>query len=116
MAMRILDTMRTSNAVVWSGADPDGYGKTSFSDPKEIRVRWQSKVEIFRSDAGVDEVSEAQVFPGEDLSNGDYLYHGDLSSLTQAQKDNPQGIAYKVRAIEKIPTLDGTQFLRKVFL
>lgn len=116
MGMRIIDTMRTSTAVVWSKASPDGYGKTSFGNPKEIIVRWQNKMEIFRNDAGQDEVSEAQVFPGEDLSNGDYLFEGELSDLAQSQKNNPQAIAYKIRAWAKIPTLDGTQYVRKAYL
>lgn len=115
MGMRIIDSMLVQTAVVWKNPSPDGYGKYTYDSPTEISVRWQDKQELYRNEAGEQVPSEAVVFVGEDLDVGDILYYGEISDMDSSGV-NPEDTGHRIKSWEKIPTLDGTQFVRKCYL
>ena len=104
-------------AVAWTTATPDGYGGYTFSSVDEIDCRWNEKQELFINAQGQEELSRAIVYVNQDMEVGEYLYLGSEDDL-DSDHDDPQVIedAYIIKAFQKIPSIDGTEFLRRCWL
>jgi len=103
-------------AVYWERLTPDGLGGWTWEDPVEIAVRWESIVEKYTDVNGVERRSQAKVFLEQDISEGDYLYLGDLDDITSGSLPGNTKGAFQVRRFDKIPDLAGTEFLRRAWL
>lgn len=117
MAIGLLTKMFIENIVWWSqSGSEDGFGKAVFSSPVEIEGRWVKKRELFRSVNGKEEVSNAIVRTDRYIAVGDYLYRGDLDSVSNVSDPRTLAGAYEVRDAQDVPTFRGTQDYRKAIL
>src|SRR6056297_2281055 len=106
-------------AVYWGSPTTDGFGKLSFADPIEIDVRWEDRNELYVNATGKESVSKSIIYSNsQDFENDGYLYLGELSDLSTAQKSNPQSIstAWSIKAHYKKPDIGGNVYFRKVWL
>lgn len=106
-------------AVYWGSPTPDGYGGYAWATPVEVNCRWQEGVKVVVTSDGKEVISTAQVWVDRDMSEGDMLWLGSLSSLTSAQQADPTTLqdAYTVKRVEKTPELGKSgNYLRKVYL
>ena len=104
-------------AVWWSRNSPDGYGDYDWDDPVEIAVRWEQKSELKVDINGEQFATKAEVLLDTDIVIGDRLLLGDLDDITSASS-GPASMegALEVKAFEKIPSIDGTEFVRTAWL
>lgn len=114
--MDILDDMRRQKAVYWPPGGFDDFGKVSYGDPQEIRVRWEDINEAFTTPGGQTLQSRAKVYAGQDLELQGYLWLGRKSQLTDAAHPKNNENAYEIKRFDKLPTVDGDEFLRTAYL
>lgn len=101
-------------AVYWAPTAEDRYGRPGFSSPVEIRCRWEDVNEEFVTAQGTNAISFAHVFVDRDLRNGGALWLGSLASSDSTPSNNA---GYQlIRRFDKLPSLDGSVFLRKAYL
>lgn len=105
-------------AVFWAKDSVDGYGQITYSAAVSLDVRWQESSKLFISQTGKEEVSSHVVYAETSIEFDDYLWLGDLSSLSAAQKADPMLVerALPVRGRNKSYDLQGGTFVSKVFL
>lgn len=109
-------------AVYWAAPTIDGFGKKTFPAPVEIDCRWVDKAENFNDTQRTETVliSRSIVNTLIDVQRDGYMYLGLLSSLTTAQKADPETTlqtAYPIKKFDKVPTItDPGYFVRKAYL
>lgn len=112
----IIENMLKQTCVYWGSPTPSGYANQStYADAVEISCRWSLKKELYRNQNGEEELSDALVTVSQDLDIGGFLYLGDLNDLDSSPEPMASG-AFEIRAFEKIPSVDGTKFLRRAYL
>lgn len=104
--MSLID--RNQTAVYWAPASLDSFGKHTFGVPVEVDCRWQDSVELVRDGSGAERCSVSKVFPDRALSTGGFLYLGELTDLSDAEKADPKTVtnASEIIAVQDIPSLD----------
>jgi len=105
-------------AVYWANRVEVGDGSFTLDNGEEISIRWQDRQELFIDSFGNEKQSQAVVYVGIDIKEGEYLFLGDLDdSLLDSDGSNFLDVnSFEVKAFRKTPNLGGTQFERKVFL
>lgn len=103
---------RTQTATYWATPVADGYGGHTFTAPASITVRWEERTERFVNPQGEPEYSKAVVILGQDVTVGGFLY---LGTSTEAHPSDVSG-AYRIRAFEKVPNVNGTAYQRTAYL
>jgi len=121
--MKILDKMRKQTAVYWGSPVRTGSGGWTFATPVELTptdgtgVRWEDAQELFMDPQGDSVLSRAIVYPGMDVDIDGYLYLGTEASLASDHSDpTERSDTYKIKQVQKIPTLKATQNLWIVHL
>lgn len=103
---------RTQTATYWATPVADGYGGHTFTAPVSLTVRWEERTERFINPQGDPEYSRAIVILGQDVTVGGFLY---LGSSAEADPTDVQN-AFRIRAFEKVPNVQGTAYQRTAFL
>lgn len=100
------------DATYWAPLPPDHYGKIQFAAPVPVKVRWERKAVLFRSNEGVELTSTAVVYCAVPLQAQGRIFLG-----TSAAAD-PTSIAdtFEIRQVAESPDLTQTRQLTKVFL
>ncbi|MFV2014004.1 MAG: hypothetical protein ACC656_01125 [Candidatus Heimdallarchaeota archaeon] len=98
-------------ATFWT-TTPDGYGGFIFSEPEHIMVRWEDKSELFIDSSGEQVVSNVVVYAQRDMEVGDVLVLG----ITDIADPGTIPASRRIRKFQKIPSLNGFEFNRKVLL
>ena len=114
---KFIETICVQTAVHWTNNGTDGFGKTSFALPVEIKCRWVEKDEMSVDDNGKEFVSKAEIIITQDIARTDYLYLGTLVDIaSEADPKNVEG-ANEVKRFTKVPMIKSTtEFVRKAFL
>jgi hypothetical protein len=105
-------------AIYWEYQGTDAYGNKTYTDPVEIRVRWDDQTELVRDDTGKEVASKAQVQVLQDLEVDSWLYLGSLSDFG-SPIPNPEDVdgAYKIIRFDKNPLFNSTdEFTRVAYL
>ena len=105
-------------AVFWPAPVSDGYGKMSFSNPCEIKVRWDDSRELFIDAEGNEKTSSAIIFAADDLELLGYIWLGEFDDLSAEEKADPHLLdtARQILGYERVPTMKADFFVRKAFL
>lgn len=117
--MSLIEDMRTQDAVHWAAGPPDKTGKPTVGHPTAVVVRWEDKHEKFMNPEGEEVVSNAVVYVpevsnGVEMHEGDYLWLGVIGN----EPENPviDKDAHQIRKFEKLPDIEGEEFLRTAIL
>ncbi len=96
-----------NTAVYWSTPTSNNDGSNSYAAPVEISCFWREKLERLTDNNGDEVISKATVYILQDLDEQGMLFLGELTDLTQAQKDNPRTVAraYEVKRFLKTPSM-----------
>ncbi len=121
--MSIIDMIEDNyqqDAVYWAFAGNDGRGGRLFSNPVEIKCRWEEKVQMIR-DGGTGEMilSRAIVFVTDALLEESAIFLGTLADLDSAAYEDPQSQenVYIIKQTSATPRLgSSTEFLYKAYL
>jgi len=97
-------------ATYWPPGVNDGFGGVTYGSPVLIMCRWQDKAVLFRDNEGREVTSEAVVYSGTEVENKGKLFLG-----VSAASD-PVADAKEIRAVQKSPSLSGSETLIKVML
>lgn len=105
-------------AVLWPYSTKNGYGELVFGTAVGIAVRWEERSELFISKNGKELVSRAICHINQDIVPDSFMYLGELSDLSTAQKADPKLVtdAFSVKAFRSIDSVTGKDTLRKVYL
>ncbi len=122
--MSIIDTMLRQTAVWWplqssesaGGGDFDEYGQPLLSDPVEISVRWEDRIEEFIDGEGTTQLSNAVVFVDRDVEVGGVLMLGEIADITDLENVKENDGAWEIMRFDKLPTLRATKNLRTAYL
>lgn len=107
--------LRFQTATRWTPST--SYSTSGFGGPQTwtrslITVRWEDRVELYTDRQGSEHRSNATVYSGVDLKEGDFLYLG-----TSTQSDPLQAShVYEVRDFRKIPDLHNKFYERRALM
>jgi hypothetical protein len=114
--------MCVQTAVYWGNPQPDGYGKMTYDDPREIFVRWDVKRIVVIGPDAKEINSDVEILTPEDLELQGVLILGTLEALFNSSSGSDEdpwavGEAYEILALEKISMPKSlTQYVRKAYL
>ena len=116
--MAFITKYLNQTAVHWPTPTKDGFGKLTYGTAVEISVRWEEKNELFLNQEGKQQVSRAIVYVDRDMVIDEYLYLGELTDLSTQEKSNPnlEVYAYSIKGFKKSVSINGTEYVRKVWL
>lgn len=121
--MDILETMLTDKATYWAPGDPPYQeGQRVWAEPVELSCRWEDRAELFVNAAGQEESSRSVVYVSEDVAEGGVLSHLELSAVPTDRLTDPLSSAspgfesWQIQKFDKLPTLDGDEWLRTAHL
>lgn len=103
----------TQLATYWGSPTIDGYGTRSFASPRTVYTRWEDRTDLVIVFEGERIPSKARVFVLEDVEVGGYLALGDQTATADP---TTLAAAQLVKVFDKTPSIDGTEFTRKVML
>jgi len=105
-------------AIYWGNPVSDKEGGLVFDTPVEIKVRWDGKTNLIRSNNGEEVVSKAEILVLQDIDMDGYLLLDSLVNLDSDNYDDPVACgAYKVLVYEQAPLFKSTnEFVRTVWL
>lgn len=100
-------------ATYWAPATPNEYNEQTFGSPVSLNVRWEEKTELFISrDIGKEQKSHSVVYTKTDVLENGFLYLGTSVSATPRAVDK----AFLIRRFDKISSLNGNRYTRKIWL
>lgn len=105
-------------ATYWERSVDDAYGGYSYGTPEIIDVRWEEREEEVVSGGGELVRSHAVVWSQNRLLEGGYLFLGETTETdpTKVVDVNGKEVAYPIRRIRSIPSLDANEFENVSFL
>lgn len=112
-----IEKVCVQTAVLWEVIGNDGYGGNTFAVPIEIKCRWEDYTDTMDDDESIEFISQAKILVTQDFKMGDYLYLGDLQSITNQPDPKQVHKAFPIRAVRKVPMIFSTDvFVRTVYL
>jgi len=114
--MKLLKKMRKQFAVYWPPQGVNDYGDPTWSDPVQLKVRWEDIEEVLVTARGETKESKSRVFVGQDVEEGGVLWQGTLASLTTLTEPFKNKGAGQIFAVTKAPDLKVKDFLRVAYL
>lgn len=115
---KLVKKFAVQTAVYWAKPTNSGDGGMTFSNPMEIKVRWDEEEVITKDSFGNEFKSKAKIMTNEELDFNGWLFLGTLDDLPTISS-NPYSItgAYEIKLRKKIPMVKKTDdFLRLYFL
>ena len=117
--MDIIDDMLEDGfCVYWAYTGVDSNGNPTYIAPVEINCRWEDTNELFQGPV-TQEVSNAKVYVGIDLTVEGALRKGKLAEVTDQVNPFLNTKTYRIRRFDKMPaTIDQSEgiFLRYAFV
>ena len=132
------------DAVYWGNPVNDGYGGFTYDIPVEIKCRWEDKKEVFYLSNGEQAISKSVIYVMQEVDIDSKFFLGtlgvivpspdsdgqdsqqlisDTGVITEVELDvdgklNPRSVdaALIAKRIDRLPILNSTNFLIKVFL
>ena len=115
--------MPGQKAVYWApgseaigGRDYDDYGQPMYATPVEIDCRWEDVAEEYVATDGTRQVSRSKVYLDRDVKNGGVLWLGKLADVTDLTSPKNNNNAWEIKRFDKIPWLEGEEFVRTAYL
>lgn len=97
----------------WANPVPLGGGGTTFDAPdSSYKCRWEERVEVIQDAAGVEYISNAQVFLPFTPKVGEYVYQGISVDVDPSAVEG----AREIRRADEIPDLRSLQRTTKAYL
>ena len=105
--MSLIDSMRRQWAVYWEYDGQDRFGKDTYKDPIEIKVRWEDKLEQDFLPSGQEVMVKSTVYVDREMSLGGVIWLGLLvdSPVTPPEHN-------KIKVFRVIPKKNAREFLR----
>jgi len=108
-------------AVYWGSPTKNGQGGYTYDDPVEIDCRWLNRTKVIQGtmgQPGKEVISVAQVRVDQDVDLNGYLYLGELTDLDAGERSDPSTVStsFIIKQFDKIPTIKGDLYFRKVYL
>ena len=116
---RFIKRVCVQTAIYWKPVGNDGYGASIYSQPVEIKVRWEGVSEKITENDGEEFISRARILVQQDLEFKGYLYLGGIQDLSIKERYDPRIVenAYEIKRTSKIPLFRATdKFVREVYL
>jgi len=111
-----LEEFLNQTAVYWAKAGVDDYGQPTFSEPIEIRCRWEDVINEVVDASGTTIVSKTKVLVDRNVTLGGALYLGELDSAMSAENVEDYSDAYEIKVFGKVPDVDAQEFMRVAYL
>ena len=110
--MSFLTDHFSQDATWWKKTGVDSFGKTTFSSPVPLKVRWEDRSQLVRKTDGSEVTSRSRVFLDREITEGDYIFKG-----TSIASD-PKAVlrAYEVLIFRSTPSLDASLFEYKAMV
>jgi len=116
----LVEKRLVQDAVYWPSPTPDGYGRSTFGTPVDIKVFWVWEQEMFLDIDGDEILSKAVVYIDRDLTRGNdgwgFLWLGKTTDSGYNADPTSLVDAGKIRSFVKHPDIRARHFDRKVHL
>jgi len=103
-------------AVYWEpSGDPDAYGNTSYSDPVEVKCRWETIQELMFAEDRQEFLANNYVLVDRDLVTGGLLWLGRLEDWSGTPVPTVDGVEV-IKRRGSLPDVRAKAYLREVWL
>lgn len=113
--MSIIKRMRKQKAVYWQRGPVNSFGQFTYSDPVQIKCRWDDGFAEYISKTGTREASTATVYVDRPMAVGDQLFKGVVDDidpvLTPLQNE-----AHEIKAFDITPNLKNKENLYTAYV
>lgn len=117
MAFKLTRIPKRKQFAVWwaRSAEPNKYGRYSYTAPVEIKCRWQRVSREYINDKGDKSVSDSLVFPDREMNVGDMLREGAMDS---DEPEDPTSIetTHEIERFDQIPDYPARKTLLMAYL
>lgn len=119
--IKFIESVCVQTAVYWGVPQPDGYGGYTYAIPREVKVRWDGKTQLIRTNEGKEVMADVELLVTEELEVGalmklatlDELSDSDIGSLNPMEETE----VYEVLSKVDTPLFRSTdEFARTVYL
>ncbi len=122
--LKFIEKVCVQDAIYWGNPTPNGFGNMEFDTPRQVKVRWDEKMQMVLDDLGREIHSKSQIMCPEELDIGGFLMLGELSEIElgdgykSPQEVNVTGMeALEIKARTVTPLFRSTdQFVYNYFL
>jgi hypothetical protein len=114
-----LTRLHKQDILYWAFSSRDAQGAETFSTPVAVKGRWEDGSEKFLNKDGDEEVSNAIVYLGQDVAEGDWLFLGVAADIASSEGTTDPTLvtgAKEIRKFNKTPDYKGTSFERRIIL
>jgi hypothetical protein len=94
----------------------DDYGQPLYTDPVELKCRWEEVAKEFIDTKGTVQISRAIVYVESDVEVKGMLFHGELTDLDSGLSPRNQDGAWEIKRYDKLPHLKYKYMLRTAYL
>jgi hypothetical protein len=113
LTVALVNRIRKGYAVLWRAAGYDKLGgKRRWTEPVEIRLRWEGSTEMNQKMFAINETNAEVVYlnPADAVKKGDVLWQGKLIDLPAEMHSNPfidagAGVAWAVARLSVFPSI-----------
>jgi hypothetical protein len=119
--LKFVKSVCVQTAIYWPAPTPDGYGGYTYGSAREIKVRWDSKMNEITDNEGNQIVSDAEILTTDDLDLGGRLWLGSMDDFLQDSSDvlplpNELPQIHIIKKKETTPLFRSTdEFVRTVY-
>jgi hypothetical protein len=113
--MSIIKKMRKQLAVYWAVGPIDEFGSKTFSEPVQIKCRWENKEGQVLNSIGEILPSMSTVYVDREMKIGDKLKLGELDSNTPSSPLEDRE-AFEIQGFASTPNLRAKEFLYTAYL
>lgn len=117
--LKFIESVCVQTALYWEPTGTDAYGRITFADPVEVKVRWDDTVETISTNDGDQIISKAQILTPIELKYKGWLLLGHLADYDGEDISDPKVVeqAYEIRRTDTNPLFQSTdEFVRQVWL
>lgn len=124
--MDLLEDMLTHKVCYWAPKRASHSGQQLFEVVVELNARWEDRNEMFLDKMGNQQISRSRVYLNEDVEVLGVLWLSSklasdpdgsaISELTNAFEPFENEGAFEIRKFDKIPDIDGEEYVRRALL
>jgi len=110
--MSLINGKLNQTATYWAYNGVDSAGDPSFAAPVSISVRWEDVNKVLVDNSGEERQATSEVWADQDMTVESFLLLGTSVVADPTNLSN----AYKIESYSKLPSVDGSEFVRSVLL
>lgn len=118
--LKFVESVCVQTAIYWEPTGTDGFGRRTYADPVEVRVRWDDVAEVFSGTDGVQVVSNAVILSPDVMKSEGWIFLGSFADFTdESHTLSPEQVpgSYEIKKVQLNPLFRSkNEFVRQYWV